>query len=151
MAGVLRPASGEDATASMVALWAAVVDTALGGLRVSAEAIGVDDDGPLNALAPVPQLTAHASVWVDRLFFKQTLDVRVEVSVAHETGLARGVWDGIVDDTLWRTRLSANGAVGPARLLITVDDPLDTDTGGWPGYAFSEPRVTYAFIWDFWN
>jgi len=150
-AGVLRPVSAENATASMVALWAAVVDTARGGMRMSAEAIGIDADGPLNALAPVPQFTAHASVWVDRRFFKQTLDVRAEVSIGYETGLARGVWDGVLDDALWRTRLSVHGAVGPARLLITVDDPFDTDSGGWPGYTFSEPRVTYAFIWDFWN
>lgn len=150
-AGVLRPVSGDDATASMLAFWAAVVDTALGGVRVSAEAIGIDAEGPLNALAPVPELAGHASVWVDRRFFKQTLDVRFEVSVAYETGLARGVWNGVVDDALWRTRFAASGAVGPARLLVTVDDPLDTDSGGWPGYAFSEPRVTYAFIWDFWN
>ncbi len=149
--GVLRPVSGEDATSSMLTLWAAVTDTGLGGVRVSADAIGIDAEGPLNALAPVPALTADASVWVDRRFFKQTLDVRLEVSVSYETGLARGAWDGVLEDTLWRTRLSATGAVGPARLLVRVDDPLDTDSGGWPGYAFSEPRVTYAFTWDFWN
>jgi len=150
-AGVLRPESGEDATASMLALWAAVVDTAFGGVRLSADALGIDAEGPLNALAPVPELTGHASVWVDRWFFKRTLAVRFKAAVAYETGLARGIWTGIVDDALWRTRVTASGTVGPARLLLTVDDPLDTDSGGWPGYAFSEPRVTYSFIWDFWN
>lgn len=148
---VLRPASGEDASATMLALWAAAADTQLGGVRVSAEVIGVDENGPLNALAPVPEFAVDASVWVDRRFFKETLDVRFAMAVSYESGLARGTWEGDLDDAIWRTQVRAEGAVGPAHLLLVVDNPLDTDSGGWPGYDFSEPRVTYAFIWDFWN
>lgn len=149
--GVLRPASGDDATSTTLAFWIAAADTALGGARVSGEVIGLDEEGPLNALAPVPAASVDASVWLDRSFFKRTLDVRFSYAVVYETGLARGTWEGSLEDALWRTQLRVAGAVGPAQLLVVVHDPLDTDSGGWPGFAFSEPRVTFSFLWDFWN
>jgi hypothetical protein len=84
-------------------------------------------------------------VWL----FKDYLRLRITASLEYESGLARGPWRGLVDDTRASLSLIATGAAGSARFFVVVTDVLSTDSGRIPGMEPGGTTVAAGFSWRF--
>lgn len=146
---VAAPMNAPDETGGAVAVWAAAGDSSRLAARLDARYVSVAPDGALNALAPVPALSLRASLSVPCSLFDDYLRTRLAVRVVHESGLARGPWSGLLDDSRTSVSLAATGEAGSARLFVVLDDVLGGDGGRLPGTAPGSARLTAGFSWLF--
>lgn len=144
-----EPANAADETGGALSVWAAAGDTSRlsGGLDVTF--LGLDPDGALNSLAPVPSVSAGAVASVPFWLFEGYLLARVTATAEFEYGLARGPWSGLLDDSRATLSLMATGTVGSARLFVAVDDVLSSDRARVPGMEPGGATLAAGFSWHF--
>ncbi len=148
-ASFLVPVNAEDETGGALSAWAAAGDTSFLSGALDVSFVGLDAAGALNALTPVPYVSAEASGSVPVWFFEDYLRMRLTASLEYESGLARGPWRGLVDDTRASLSLIATGAVGSARFFAAVTDVLSTDGGRIPGMEPGGTAFAAGFSWCF--
>jgi hypothetical protein len=143
------PANAADQNGGAATVWAAVGDTV--GLSGTADATVLlfDADGPLNDLAPVPAAAARVGASMPLSLFEGYVRARIGAAVEFDTGLARGPWAGLLDDSRAALSLNVGAAVGSARLFASVDDLLETDTARVPGMEPSGRTLSAGFSWRF--
>ncbi len=146
-----RPANAPDETGGAVSLWAAVGEsTGLTG-AVLLDARAIDPDGALNALAPVAAVSGILTVSAPWSLFEDYLSTRWEASLEIESGLARGPWSDLVEDTRTSLSLAVTGTAGSARVFAAVEDVLGTDSARLPGLDPGGTRLSVGFSWRFWD
>jgi len=140
-------ADAEDGAAFWI--WADVGDTA--GIRCAVDAAVtlVEEDGALNANAPVPVTSSAARVSVPLSLFEDYVRGRLGAELTHEYGLARGPWLGLLDDSRLSLSLAATAGVGSARLYVRFDNVLSTDTERVPGLDPGDVSLSAGFSWRF--
>ena len=143
------PVNAADETGGALSLWAAAGDTSFLSGVLDVSFVGLDAAGALNGLTPVPYVSAEASGSVPVWFFEDYLRMRITASLEYESGLARGPWRGLVDDTRASLSLIATGAVGSARFFAAVTDVLSTDGGRIPGMEPGGTAFSAGFSWRF--
>jgi hypothetical protein len=144
--------NADDETAARLSAWARTDAQGSLGWRVRVDARFLDESGALLARSPSPRVGVEGALWVSHhLFARDFVDARLEVSVSHQSGLARGPWDGALEDRSMAVGLVATGEAGPARFFMAVDDLLDAASSLLPGIAPFGRRVTAGFSWDFWD
>jgi len=144
-----EPGNASDETGGVLSVWAAAGDTTgpSGGFDVSL--LAVDPDGALNALAPVPLVSAGLSASVPIGIFEDYVQALITAAVEYESGLSRGPWSGLVDDSRSSLSLLATASVGSARLFISLDDVLSSDTARVPGMEPGGATLAAGFSWRF--
>ncbi len=138
-----------DETGGALSVWAAAGDTSFLSGALDVSFVGLDAAGALNGLTPVPYVSAEASGSAPVWFFEDYLRMRVTASLEYESGLARGPWSGLVDDTRASLSLIVTGAVGSARFFAAVTDVLSTDGGRIPGMDPGGTGFAAGFSWRF--
>ena len=138
-----------DETGGALSVWAAAGDTSFLSGALDVSFVGLDAAGALNGLTPVPYVSAEASGSVPVWFFEDYLRMRITASLEYESGLARGPWSGLVDDTRASLSLIVTGAVGSARFFAAVTDMLSTDGGRIPGMDPGGTGFSAGFSWRF--
>ncbi|MFH1690440.1 MAG: hypothetical protein ABIE42_09415 [Candidatus Eisenbacteria bacterium] len=143
------PANAADETGGVLSVWAAAGDTSgpSGGFDVSF--LGLDAEGALNGLTPVPSVAARASASMPFGLFEDYLRTRVTAALEFEYGLARGPWSGLIDDARASVSLVVTGAVGSARLFVALDDVLAGDHARVPGMEPGGTTLAAGFSWCF--
>lgn len=149
--GTLVPGNAPDATGATAAAWASIVGEGGTGASLSAAFSWIDDGEALAALAPTPETAVAAKAWRSASFFRDYLDVVLEVEVRHERGLARGRWDGTLDDAATELRATLRGEAGVARIELSADNLLDEAPVSLPGRPRPGRRITVGFSWVFWD
>ena len=84
-------------------------------------------------------------VWL----FEDYLRTRITASLEYESGLARGPWHGLMDDSRASLSLMATGAVGSARFFAVLTDLLSSDSGRIPGMEPGGTTFAAGFSWRF--
>jgi len=148
-ASCFAPANAADETGGALSVWAAAGDTSFLSGALDVSFVGLDAAGALNSLTPVPYLSAEASGSVPVWLFNDYLRMRIAASLEYESGLARGPWRGVVDDTRASLSLMATGAAGSVRFFVVVTDVLSTDSGRMPGMDPGGTRIAAGFSWRF--
>lgn len=143
------PANAGDETGGVLSAWAAAGDTS--GLSGSLDltVFGLDPQGALNSLTPVPSATVRAAASLPFGLFEDYIAVRVAATAEFEHGLARGPWSGLVEDSRAVLSIAATAAVGSARLFIVLDDVLASDHARTPGMAPDGTTLRAGFSWRF--
>ncbi len=146
---LFAPVNAADETGGILSAWAAVGDTSglAGSLDVSL--LGLDAGGALNALTPVPSVTARASASMPFALFEDYLQTRLTATLEFERGLARGPWSGLLDDARTSVSLVATGAVGSARIFVALDNILSSDGARVPGFSPGGITLAAGFSWYF--
>ena len=148
-ASSFSPVNAADETGGALSLWAAAGDTSFLSGVLDVSFVGLDAAGALNGLTPVPYVSAEASGSVPVWLFDDYLRMRITASLEYESGLARGPWRGLVDDSRASLSLIATGAVGSARFFAAVTDVLSTDGGRVPGMEPGGTAFSTGFSWRF--
>ena len=148
-ASCFAPVNVADETGGALSVWAAAGDTSFLSGALDVSFLGLHAAGALNGLTPVPYVSAEASGSVPVWLFKDYLRLRITASLEYESGLARGPWRGLVDDTRASLSLIATGAAGSARFFVAVTDVLSTDSGRIPGMEPGGTTVAAGFSWRF--
>jgi len=143
------PVNAVDETGGALSLWAAVGDTSgpSGDLEVSL--LASDAEGALNCLMPVPTVRALCRASVPFGLFEGSIRTRVTAGFEYESGLARGPWDGLLDDERASLSIALSGTVGAVRLFLAVDNVLSTDSSRVPGMAPGGAALSAGFSWRF--
>jgi hypothetical protein len=150
--GVARLENGDPETAGLVTAWARSGGGGFFGWLARVDARFLHDDGALSAVSPVPRLALEGGLWVSHhIFARDFVDARLQVSVSHESGRARGPWEGALDDQSTAVGVAATGQAGPARFYAAVEDLFETADGRLPGIGPFGRRVTAGFSWEFWD
>lgn len=146
---LFAPVNAADETGGVLSAWAAAGDTSglSGGFDVSF--LALDPEGALNALTPVPSVTARANASMPFVLFEDYLRTRVTAALEFEYGLARGPWSGLLDDARTSVSLVATGAVGSARLFVALDNVLVGDHARVPGMEPGGTTLAAGFSWYF--
>ena len=145
------PANAADETGGALSVWAAAGDTSFLSGVLDVTLSGLDAEGALNRLTPVPYVSTSLQSSVAVWFFEDYLRMRITASLEYESGLARGPWRGLVDDTRTSLSLIATGAVGSARFFAVVTDVLASDGGRVPGMEPGGTTFAVGFSWRFVN
>jgi len=141
----------DEAVASLTA-WASTGDSLRRGLSVSACARSFDARGSVAALEPVATVGVGCNAWFShRLFARGYLDVRWEATLSHETGLSRGPWDGLVDDSATTVSLLFAAGADAARVYALLEDAFDQAPMWLPGHPGAGRSFSVGFSWSFWN
>jgi len=148
-ASSFAPVNAADETSGALSVWAAAGDTSFLSGALDVSFVGLDAAGALNGVTPVPYVSAEASGSVPVWFFEDYLRMRITASLEYESGLARGPWRGLVDDTRASLSLTVTGAVGSARFFAAVTDVLSTDGGRIPGMDPGGTAFAAGFSWRF--
>jgi hypothetical protein len=149
--GTATPRNGTAETCGSAGLWAALGDSSRPGGRVAIDLFGLDEEGGLNALAPVPSYSVRASAWAPWTILNEFLATRWELLLRHEGGLARGPWDGLVEDTSTAVDAAVLASAGPARVFFSVRDLFETEGLSVPWQPPGEREFALGFSWDFWD
>ena len=145
------PANAADETGGALSIWAAAGDTSFLSGALDVSFLGLDAEGALNSLAPVPYVSASLQSSAPMWLFEDYLRMRITASLEYESGLARGPWRGLVDDTRSSLSLIATGAVGSARFFAVLTDVLASDGGRVPGMEPGGTTFAVGFSWRFVN
>jgi hypothetical protein len=147
-----RPTNGSGELAGAASLWAAAGDSLGVGARSTLDVFWTDEDGPLVSLEPVPRLSLAAAAWMTTRFFEGGfLEVRWELSLRHESGLARGPWRGLADDSVTSLDACAAARAGAVRIFLEVRDLLDTGGARVPDRPLEGRRIAAGFSTSLWN
>lgn len=150
-ASSFAPVNAEDETGGALSVWAAAGDTSFLSGAFDVSFAGLDADGALNSLTPVPCVSASLHGSVPAWLFEDYLRTRVTASLEYESGLARGPWRGLVDDTRMSLSLAATGAVGSLRFFAVLTDVLSSDGGRVPDMEPGGTTFAVGFSWRFIN
>lgn len=145
----ISPVNAETEAGASAAIWVAAGDTSAVHGDLTLELLRVDPDGALNALTPVPVLRVGAGAAVPLSFFENYLRTSLEVALIHESGLARGPWKGSVEDHRTSLSLAATGTAGSARVFVSLENALSTDSARIPGADPGERVLTAGLSWTF--
>lgn len=149
-APVLRNRTAE--TSFGLSLWASTGDTSRLGAKAAMSVTAFDPEGAIVEREPSPSVAATASAWFSHfLFARDYLDVRWEVSAAHEAGLASGPWDGLLDDAATTVSACVTAAAGSARVYALVDDLFDGAASRVPDLPGPGRVFSLGFSWSFWD
>ncbi len=149
--GIAAPWNADAETCGAAGLWAALGDSSRPGGRVAVDLFGLDEDGGLNALAPVPSYSVRASAWAPWTILNAYLTTRWELTLRHEGGLARGPWDGVVEQSATAIDAAVLAGAGPARVFVSVRDLFETDSLRVPWQPPGGREFSLGFSWDFWD
>lgn len=145
------PGNARDESGASLTGWASVSPSPECGASVFALSTFLDEDGALNALAPVPRALLGASVWRSVSLFRDYLKVRISVAVRHETGLARGPWSDAIEDSGTDVDGAVAAKAGVARIFVAAENLLEADPASLPGRPRSGRRLSAGFSWTFWD
>ena len=148
-ASSFAPVNAADETGGALSVWAAAGDTSFLSGALDVTFVGLDAEGALNGLTPVPYVSASLQGSVPVWFFEDYLRTRITASLEYESGLARGPWRGLVDDTRASLSLVATGAVGSVRFFAVLADVLSSDGGRVPGMEPGGTTLAVGFSWRF--
>ncbi|MCK5596528.1 MAG: hypothetical protein KAJ04_03680, partial [Candidatus Eisenbacteria sp.] len=98
-ASSFAPMNAADETGGALSVWAAAGDTSRLSGALDVSFVALDAAGALNGLTPVPYVSASLRGSVPAWLFEDYLRTRITASLEYESGLARGPWRGLVDDT----------------------------------------------------
>jgi len=148
---VIAPGNAPAETGGGLSAWTALGESAGRGGYCVVDLTGLDPDGALNALEPVPVATVRAAGWVPWWVFNDYLRTRWELSARYETGLARGPWDGTIDDSSVALDAAVVATAGPARMFVSVRDIFGSASARVPWRKLGDTTISAGFSWDFWN
>jgi hypothetical protein len=143
------PVNRGDENGASISFWTDVGDTSFVSGSIDVVLTFVEEDGALNANAPVPVSSTRASVSIPVDLFGGYLSTRLTALVEYEDGLARGPWDDLVDDSRVSLALRGVGEVGSARIFAQLENVLGTDSARVPGMDPGEPSFSMGFSWRF--
>jgi hypothetical protein len=149
--GRAAPSNEADANGATVSLRASVGDSAGPTALLDLGWASVDSDGALAASAPVPVFTAGAEASFPVSLFEDYLETRWEVTVAYETGRARGAWEGVADDSRLTAGLAMVGRAGSAEFYVAAEDVFETGEGLIDVLDPGGRRLSAGFSWRFWD
>ena len=146
---LMQPVNAADETAASACLWADVGDTASlsGSLDVSFHV--TDEEGALNRNAPVPVTSARAALTYPVSVFDGYMRARLGAMLEHESGLARGPWDGLVEDSRLSLSLVATAEIDAVRLFVLAENVLSTDSARVPGMDPGDLTFSAGLSWRF--
>ncbi|MBN2565546.1 MAG: hypothetical protein JXB46_07525, partial [Candidatus Eisenbacteria bacterium] len=147
--GDMHPVNAPSEAGGSVTIWAAIGDTSHVEGDIEVALMAVDAGGALSALSPLPVVSARAAVGLPVRLFEDYLQTRWELSVAHESGLSRGPWRGLMEDNRTTVRLTVAGSAGSARVFASLDNVFRTDSARIPGADPGEVVLTVGFSWTF--
>ncbi|MBD3367288.1 MAG: hypothetical protein GF405_03800 [Candidatus Eisenbacteria bacterium] len=145
-----RPANAPDETTGSASLWVEAGGRAAAGWRLDATLLASGEESSLIAGGPSPAVSASAEGWFHASFFARGyLRTRWSAVVTHESGLARGPWEGAVEDASSRLDLEVRGRAGSAAVYAVVRDVLETEHAGTPLVPAAGRRLEAGFTWTF--
>ena len=148
----ISPANADDETTAALSLWASLGDTSMAGARLAADLFSSDESGAVLSRAPAPAASFAASGWLARrLFGGGYLDARLEVSLSHVTGLARGPWKGRLPDATTTASAVLSARADCARVYLLLEDLFDEAATRLPGFPGAGRRLSAGFSWSFAN
>ena len=148
-ASSFAPMNAADETGGALSVWAAAGDTSRLSGALDVSFVALDAAGALNGLTPVPYVSASLRGSVPAWLFEDYLRTRITASLEYESGLARGPWHGLMDDSRASLSLMATGAVGSARFFAVLTDLLSSDSGRIPGMEPGGTTFAAGFSWRF--
>ena len=148
-ASSFAPVNAADETGGALSVWAAAGDTSRLSGALDVSFVALDAAGALNDLTPVPYVSASLRGSVPVWLFEDYLRTRITASLEYESGLARGPWHGLMDDSRASLSLMATGAVGSARFFAVLTDLLSSDSGRIPGMEPGGTTFAAGFSWRF--
>lgn len=149
--GLAAPGNEADANGATLSLRASVGDSSGPAALLDLAWASFDTDGALAASAPVPVFAAGAEASLPVSLFESYVETRWEVTVAYETGRARGAWEGVADDSRLTAGLAMTGRAGSAEFYVAVDDVFETAEGLVDVLDPGGRRLSAGFSWRFWD
>jgi hypothetical protein len=146
---LVAPANAADETGGIASLWVAAGDTSRLSGRLDVSLLGTDASGALNSLTPVPTAAVLVGVSLPFGLFESYVRARMSATLEYESGLARGPWAGLLDDSRLSLSVAASGEIDSARFFIAIDDVLSGDSARVPGMEPAGTTLSAGFSWSF--